>query len=95
MISDEEHDTRIPYRLGTDSFCKFEGSDDYVHMGDLVAVDGDTIFGRRERCGRLRGVEYNDEGFLNFVKLAYPHEAYGHYVVSNGVFHQAEEVTND
>lgn len=91
----EERDTRIPYRLGTGDYCKFEGRDEYVHMGDLVAVNGDTIFGGRERCGRLRGVEYNDEGFLSFVKLVYPHEAFGYYVVFDGAFHQAEEVTND
>lgn len=94
MISNER-DTRIPYRLGTDQYCKFEGSDEYVHMGDLVTVDGDAIFGGRERRGKLCGVEYNDEGFLNFVKLTYPHETYGHYVVFDGAFHQVEAVTND
>lgn len=88
----EERDTRIPYRLGTNGFCRFEGCDEYVHMGDFVVVD--TIFEVRKRCGRLRGVEYNDEGFLSFVKLACPHEAYGYYVVFDGVFRRAE-VTDD
>ena len=87
-MANEERDTRIPYRLGTDSFCKFEGTDEYVHMGDFVVVD--RIFEARKRCGKLRGVEYNDEGFLNFVKLVYPHEVYGHYVVFDGVFRRAE-----
>lgn len=94
MISNER-DTRIPYRLGTDWYCKFDGSDEYVHMGDLVAVSADTILGRRELCGKLRGVEYNDEGFLNFVKLTYLYEDYGYYVIFDGTFHQAEAVTND
>lgn len=94
-MTSEERDTRIPFRLGTDQYCKFEGCDEYVHMGDLVVVDGDAIFGGRERGGELRGVEYNDEGFLNFVKLIYPHEDYGYYVVFDGAFHQAEEVTDD
>lgn len=94
-VPSDERDTRIPYRLGTDQYCKFEGSDEYVHMGDLVTVDADMIFGRIERCGKLLGVEYNDEGFLNFVKLIYPYEDYGYYVAFDGAFHQAEAVTND
>lgn len=40
MIS-AECDTRIPYRLGTDYYCKFENCDEYVHMGDLVEVGED------------------------------------------------------
>lgn len=91
-MASEERDTRIPYRLGTNNFCKFESCDEYVHMGDFVVVD--RIFEVRKRCGKLRGVEYNDEGFLNFVKLACPHEVYGRYVVFDGVFRRAE-VTDD
>ena len=92
-MTSDERDTRIPFRLGTDQYCKFEGCDECVHMGDFVVVE--RGFEERKRCGKLCGVEYNDEGFLNFVKLTYPHETYGHYVVFDGAFHQAETVTND
>lgn len=94
MIS-EERDTRIPYRLGTGQYCKFEGRDEYVHMGDFVAVDGNKALGECGYCGKLSGVEYDGEGFLHSVKLLYPHEAYGYYVAFDGVFRYAKEVTDD
>lgn len=50
-MASEERDTRIPYRLGTDCYCKFEGRDEYVHMGDLVAVDGNKAFRECGYCG--------------------------------------------
>ena len=92
MISDER-DTRIPYRLGTGQYCKFEGRDEYVHMGDLVAVDEDSVFMKAcGYCGELGGVEYDGDGFIRFVKLLYPGKAYGYYVAFDGAFHYAERV---
>lgn len=88
-------DTRIPYRLGTNNFCKFEGRDEYVHMGDLVAVDNKTVFGNSDGyCGELCGVSYNGDGFICDVVLLYPGEVYGCGIASDGVFHYATRVTD-
>ena len=94
-VASDERDTRIPYRLGTDSYCKFKGRDEYVHMGDFVAIDGNKVLGECGYFGKLSGVEYNDEGYLVFVKLNYPHDVRGYYVAFDGVFHYAKEVTDN
>lgn len=94
-MTSDERDTRIPYRLGTNQYCKFKDRDEYVHMGDLVAVDGNKALGECGYCGKLSGVEYDDEGYLVFIKLNYPHEVHGYYVAFDGVFHYAKEVTDD
>lgn len=91
----EERDTRIPCRLGTNEFCKFEGRDEYVHMGDLVAIDGNKALRECGYCGNLSGVEYDGEGFICFVKLLYPGKVYGYYVAFDGIFRYAEVVTDD
>lgn len=90
-----ERDTRIPYRLGTDRYCKFRGRDEYVHMGDFVCVDQDTgCLGRFQYCGELCGVEYDGEGFICAVKLLYPDKVYGYYVAFDGAFYHAEKVSD-
>lgn len=94
-MASEQRDTRIPYRLGTDHYCKFKNRDEYVHMGDFVAVDGNKALGECGYFGKLSGVEYNDEGFLRFVKLLYPREVYGYYVAFDGVFRYAKEIVDD
>lgn len=94
-MASEERDTRIPYRLGTDCYCKFEGREEYVHMGDLVAVDGNKALRECGYCGKLSGVEYNDEGYLVFIKLNYPHDVCGYHVAFDGVFRYAKEVVDD
>lgn len=91
-----KRDTRIPYRLGTDDYCKFEGRDEYVRMGDLVAVNKATMFwDTLGYLGRLCGVEYNAEGSLCGVSLLFPHESYGYRVAFDGVFHHAKVVADD
>lgn len=97
-MASEQRDTRIPYRLGTDQYCKFEGRDEYVHMGDLVAVNRWTTPGFVSAVGylgRLCGVEYDAEGSICGVSLLFPNENYGYRVDFDGVFHHAKVVTDD
>lgn len=90
-----ERDTRIPYRLGTDQYCKFKDIDEYVHIGDFVVVQGRKTFGRtRYYCGKLSMVGYDGEGFLRFARLLYPNEIDGYYVTFDGAF-RCEEVVDD
>lgn len=90
-----ERDTRVPYRLGTNNFCKFKGRDEYVHMGDLVAVDKNTAFGSSDGyCGELCGVEYDGDGFICGVSLLYPNSVFGYCVGFDGVFHYATRVSD-
>ena len=71
MIS-AERDTRIPYRLGTDYYCKFENCDEYVHMGDLVEVGEDRYDGPVLYTGELLYVEYGSDGFISLVRIDCP-----------------------
>lgn len=94
-MASEERDTRIPYRLGTDQYCKFKDIDEYVHIGDFVVVKGYKIFGKtRDYCGKLSMVGYDSEGFLRFARLLYPNEIDGYYVSFDGAF-RCEEVVED
>lgn len=85
-----ERDTRIPYILGTDQYCKFYDRDAYVHMGDLVAVyqdarngDGGMYF------GKLSGVRYDHNGLITGVTLATLDGSCGFCVTFDGAFHHA------
>lgn len=89
-MASDERDTRIPYRLGTDQYCKFYGRDEYVHMGDLVAVyqnacngDGDMNF------GKLSGVRYNHNGHITGATLVALDGSCGFCVACDGDFHHA------
>ena len=44
-MTSEQRDTRIPYRLGTDQYCKFKDIDEYVHIGDFVVVKAFRVSG--------------------------------------------------
>ena len=61
---DAGRDTRIPYRLGTDNYCVFGYDGDYVHMGDMVEVFWDTLWGERSCVGWLCSVDYGEDGFV-------------------------------
>ena len=61
---DAGRDTRIPYRLGTDNYCVFGYDGDYVHMGDMVEVCWDTLWGERSCVGWLCSVDYGEDGFV-------------------------------
>lgn len=92
----EERDTRIPYRLGTNDYCKFEGRNEYVHMGDLVAVDGDRIFGKTYGyCGYLCGVGYDGDGFICSVSLNFYDKFSSYFIDFDRKFLHAEEVKDD
>lgn len=97
MASDkEQRDTRIPYRLGTDQYCKFEDCDEYVHMGDLV-----TIYAHPYQddpysyCGNLYGVEYDGDGFISSVRLLCFGDAGGLRFVDFGRAFYHAETTNE
>jgi len=67
----EERDTRIPYRLGTNHFCSFEGEDDgsYVKFGHMVEFSLDTYNGEVSFFGELCGVRYGEDGFIESASL--------------------------
>lgn len=85
----EERDTRIPCRLGTDDYCKFEGRDEYVHMGDLVAVYHSTSGGDDVYFGDLSGVWYDLDGFISGVTLVSLDGSCSFNVACDGIFHHA------
>lgn len=91
----DERDMRIPYRLGTDQYCKFEDCDEYVHMGDLVTI---YVHPYQEDpysyCGNLCGVQYDSDGFIRSVSLSFDDEFALLFVDFGRAFYQAE-TTND
>lgn len=91
-----ERDTRIPFRLGTDCYCKFKDRDEYVHIGDLVAVyqgaDGD---GTLPYFGYLFGVNYDATGSICDVTLRTLDESRDFCVACDGAFYYATEVADD
>ena len=95
-MASNERDTRIPYRLGTDQSCKFKNRDQYVHMGELVAVyqdaDGD---GPLLRFGYLCGVKYDVTGFIRGATLLTLDESRDFYVACDGAFYCTAEVADD
>lgn len=92
----DERDTRIPYRLGTSDFCKFKNRDEYVHMGDLVAVytDADDD-GALPHFGYLCGVGYRFDGFMRVVTLLTLDRRRSFDVSCDGAFYYAMEVADD
>lgn len=64
VVSKCERDTRVPYRLGTDHYCKFEFDDEYVYFGDMVEVFCDEYDGERSYVGWLCSVDYGEDGFI-------------------------------
>ena len=95
-VAGEERDTRIPYRLGTSDFCKFKNRDEYVHMGDLVAVytDADDD-GALPHFGYLCGVGYRFDGFMRVVTLLTLDRRRSFDVSCDGAFYYAMEVADD
>ena len=92
MLS-HERDTRIPYCLGTDQYCKFYGCDEYVHMGDLVTI---FTYPRSEDhydyCGNLSGVKYDSHGFISEVTITPPGVIFDFNVAFDGFFRHATKV---
>lgn len=90
-MTSDERDTRIPYRLGTNNFCKFEGRDEYVHMGDLVKI---CVHPYRKDpysyCGKLCGVEYDADGFIRSVSLCFDDAGGVCFVDFGRAFYHAE-----
>ncbi len=91
-MASEERDTRIPYCLGTDQYCKFKGRDEYVHMGDLVAIDGNKALGECGYCGILSGVKYDIYGFISEVTLSQLDGIFDFDVAFGGFFTYATKV---
>lgn len=91
----EERDTRIPYRLGTDEFCKFKGRDEYVRMGDLVVCPNEKTGDHCQYPGRLGGVMYDRDGFIFKVILYTLDWSFGFDLANRGVFYHATEVKDD
>lgn len=93
VIDSEERDTRILYRLGTDHYCEFEDSDEYVRMGDLVEVcedtyDGDSLI----FSGNIDGIKYDNDGFISGITLFNPFESFDFDIACDGVFYHATDV---
>lgn len=94
-FTSEEWDTRIPYRLGTDYYCKFENCDEYVHMGDLVEVGEDRYDGPVSYTGELLYVEYGIDGFISLVSIISSSDVYECVSVDcGGVFFKPESGAN-
>ena len=95
-MTSDERDILIPYRLGTNNFCKFKNGDEYVHMGDLVAVypdaDGD---GTLPHFGYLCGTGYRFDGFMRSVTLLTLDRRRSFDVPCDGAFYCATEVADD
>lgn len=88
----DERDTRIPYRLGTGDYCKFEGSNEYVHMGDLVEVYSHPNW--RDACpycGNLSGVKYGRFGCISEVTLSPSGEIFDYNIAFDGFFYACDE----
>lgn len=97
-FTSDERDTRIPYRLGTNHYCKFEDRDEYVRMGDLVEVSEYTYDGDGNiYSGRLCGVKYNCNGFITEITLSDIYEDSDFDIEFDGIFYCATEAegTND
>lgn len=95
MTSDERN-TRIPYRLGTDHYCKFKDRDEYVHMGALIDVCEDTYNSDGRRfSGYLSGVSYDYDGFISKVTLSTLDNSHDFDVAFDGVFCYATKVDSD
>lgn len=92
----DERDTRIPYHLGTGDYCKFKNRDEYVHMGDLVAVyvDADDD-GALPHFGYLCGVGYRFDGFIHSASLLTLDRRRSFNVSCDGDFYCATEVADD
>ncbi|WP_278591501.1 hypothetical protein [Olsenella uli] len=85
---------RVPYRLGTDHFCEYEGDGSPVLMGDMVTVVVPTYDGSDcEESGELSSVRYGGDGFIQCVSL-YCKVASGFEmerdVLCEGVFYRME-----
>ena len=93
--TNEEWDTRIPYRLGTDHYCEFEDCDEYVHMGDMVEVCEDRYNGHFSFTGKLLYVEYGSDGFISLVRIDCPSDESECVCVDcDGVFYKPESEVN-
>lgn len=93
--TNEEWDTRIPYRLGTDHYCVFEDCDEYVHMGDTVEVCEDRYDGQFSCTGELLYVEYGSDGFISFVRIDSPSDESECVCVDcDGIFYKPESGAN-
>lgn len=88
---------RVPYRLGTDDYCTYEGEgeESYVHMGDMVAVCYETYVGNCKCSGELGYVMYSCDGFIDSVTLFPSEDSDGVEVPCEGMFYRMEEVDDD
>lgn len=96
-MTSKERGMRIPYALGTDQYCTFEGSDNYVHMGDFVEVYAYPNW----RCARpyrgsLSGVKYDRFGYISEVTVSPLGEIFDYNIAFDGFFrHAAKEANHD
>lgn len=93
VVSKCERDTRVPYRLGTDHYCKFEFDDEDVYFGDMVEVFWDDCDGERSCVGWLCSVDYGDDGFMCGAFLR-DEDDDALFVPCDGVFYKPDEVTD-
>lgn len=94
-MTSEERDTRIPFRLGTNNFCKFEGRDEYVHMGDLVKIYAHPYQkDPYSYCGNLCGVEYDGDGFIRSISLYFDDAGGLCFVDFGGAIYHAEAIND-
>ena len=91
-MPNEERDTRIPYRLGTDQYCVYEYDGGFVHMGDTVEVCEDCYGGQLSYTGELLSVEYGSDGFISLVCVTHPSDENDCVCVDcDGVFYKPEK----
>lgn len=89
-MTSAERGIRIPYTLGTDQYCKFEGSDEYVHMGDFVKVCAHPNWiCRRYYRGTLSGVKYGCSGCISEVTISPLGEIFDCNIAFDGFFRHA------
>jgi hypothetical protein len=88
----DKRDTRIPYRLGTDHYCTYEGESEesYVRMGDMISHVYDTPFGEIEIDGELCSVRYGGDGFIDALSVYVEGEERNVDLPCDGVFFRME-----
>ena len=94
-ITNEERDTRIPYRLGTDHYCVYEDDASYVRMGDMISFGYDTPFGGIDLNGELCSVRYEGSGFIDAASVYVFGEDRIFDIQCDGVFYRMEDENAD
>lgn len=87
--TNEERDTRIPYRLGTNHYCKYDDGGN-VRMGEKISCFHDTPFGEVE----IYSVTYGEGGFIEDVSVYVEGKDRAFDCPCDGVFYRMKDGRN-